>query len=456
MAWYNSAKDLGNSIVKNKSIVDKTIGKTLAGGSKDAGALGVGQYKTGPTQINEGAFTSTAASDARRGELAKALGQFNGRAAPTMSAAQINTAQANQSRDIQSGLAGNLQARVNGTGGPSLAAQQQQQGLNQALANTLAQAASTRGVNPALALRMSQQNNTAAQQNATTQGGILRAQEQQAAENQLAGLSGTMRTQDMDLAGAQAQLNQQANANNQQATLANRGLNDAQVAAIRSQQLGLDEADRQAAMDLGKLRVNEGVGVGNINNQAYSDASGRRANALGGIAGGLAQMFSDKNLKTDIKPAHLSTDINMPNFALPQTKKGGAGLGSALSSLMGGTGGMGGGGLGSAAAGAAGIFSDENSKEGITEASAKDFIGKLKAYNYDYKNPEHGEGRQLGVMAQDLEKSKEGKKMVENTPEGKMVDFGKGGGIIVATQAMLNERLNGLEKALKSKLKGAA
>ena len=45
-------------------------------------------------------------------------------------------------------------------------------------------------------------------------------------------------------------------------------------------------------------------------------------------------------------------------------------------------------------------------------------------------------------MAQDLEKTQLGKQMVENTPEGKQVNFGKGLGLVMASQARLNERLN--------------
>jgi len=53
-------------------------------------------------------------------------------------------------------------------------------------------------------------------------------------------------------------------------------------------------------------------------------------------------------------------------------------------------------------------------------------------------------------MAQDLEKAgKIGKSMVKNTEYGKMVDYGKGFGSILAAQVQLNERLKELEKKKK-------
>jgi hypothetical protein len=79
----------------------------------------------------------------------------------------------------------------------------------------------------------------------------------------------------------------------------------------------------------------------------------------------------------------------------------------------------------------------------------KNFLDKLKAYSYEYKNPElpgAGEGRHLSVMAQDLEKAGPvGRSMVMETPQGKMVDYGKGFGAILAAQADLNGRLNDIE-----------
>lgn len=91
-------------------------------------------------------------------------------------------------------------------------------------------------------------------------------------------------------------------------------------------------------------------------------------------------------------------------------------------------------------------MSDEKKKTNIEDYSSEEFLDKLKPYTYDYKNPEKdGEGRQAGVMAQDLEKTEVGKQSVIDTDEGKMVDYNKLGSTMLASLVELNERLKKLE-----------
>ena len=75
----------------------------------------------------------------------------------------------------------------------------------------------------------------------------------------------------------------------------------------------------------------------------------------------------------------------------------------------------------------ASYISDKNLKKDIKggEADVDEMLDKLKPYSYKYKDPKHGEGDQNSVMAQDLEKSKLGKKMVVNTSQGKVIDYTK-------------------------------
>ena len=96
-------------------------------------------------------------------------------------------------------------------------------------------------------------------------------------------------------------------------------------------------------------------------------------------------------------------------------------------------------------------MSDRGLKKNVRSAKDKDllssveidgFLGTLSPKQYNYKDKNHGEGKQVGIMAQDLEKTQLGKQMVENTPEGKQVNFGKGLGLVMTSQARLNERLN--------------
>lgn len=122
--------------------------------------------------------------------------------------------------------------------------------------------------------------------------------------------------------------------------------------------------------------------------------------------------------------------------------------------------GMSGGGsgiLGSIAKGAmqAGVsalmMSDERVKKEV-EPGAKPvqrFMDKLRAHEYRYKNPEQpgaGKGKFVSPMAQELEDAGPvGKSMVEDTPDGKMVNYGRGLATMLAAQADMHQRLKQLE-----------
>ena len=118
------------------------------------------------------------------------------------------------------------------------------------------------------------------------------------------------------------------------------------------------------------------------------------------------------------------------------------------------------GGLISGLGAAAIMASDENMKKNIKsadEGKLKDFIDKLKAYQYEYKDEKHGEGEHSSVMAQDLEKSDLGSTAVIETPEGKMVDYGKLMAPMLAHHKVLSDKVSDLEMALKArKGKGAS
>lgn len=107
--------------------------------------------------------------------------------------------------------------------------------------------------------------------------------------------------------------------------------------------------------------------------------------------------------------------------------------------------------------GGAGPNSDVSLKENMnqTEKSGsemvEEFLDALKSYTYNYKDKENNgqknpEGKVTSVMAQDLEKSKLGKQMVTEGPEGKMVNYGQGMAPLFAAIAELNQRTKKLEK----------
>lgn len=90
-------------------------------------------------------------------------------------------------------------------------------------------------------------------------------------------------------------------------------------------------------------------------------------------------------------------------------------------------------------------FSDERLKKDVEPFDASEFLDSLTGYKYTYKKPSMGEGKQVGVMAQDLEKTVP--QVVKDTPEGKVVDYSPKaiGGPILASLADINERLKKIE-----------
>jgi hypothetical protein len=101
--------------------------------------------------------------------------------------------------------------------------------------------------------------------------------------------------------------------------------------------------------------------------------------------------------------------------------------------------------------------SDVSLKENMSQTEksgsemVEEFLDALKSYTYNYKDKENNgqknpEGKVTSVMAQDLEKSKLGKQMVTDGPEGKMVNYGQGMAPLFAAIAELNQRTKKLEK----------
>lgn len=94
----------------------------------------------------------------------------------------------------------------------------------------------------------------------------------------------------------------------------------------------------------------------------------------------------------------------------------------------------------------AAAFSDRRLKKNVAKADdgARLKLEALQAYAYDYKNKKHGKERQLGVMAQDLEKAGLGQAVID-TPEGKIVHGAKLAGANTAMLAALGKRVSELE-----------
>lgn len=134
--------------------------------------------------------------------------------------------------------------------------------------------------------------------------------------------------------------------------------------------------NQQAGMNYGNNVSENQIGFGNAQAAAYIGDANRNAGMFNNLmqAGATAVKASDRRLKRDIKPI---------------------------------------------------------SKEDLDELRAC-----VKAFEYRYKNEKHGAGLQLGVMAQDLEKSKLGRQIVKEDAQGnKFIDLGEAVSVILASWA---------------------
>lgn len=212
------------------------IADFFAGGSKDTDRINaLSNLQFGPTtnlDLN----------------LQKYLDQSNAVRAPASADSSF--------RQGQQDLVSALQAQSSGQG-PSLAQMQLQQGTDQALAAQAAQAASARGVDPALAQRLALQNSANIQQQQAGQSGMLRLQEQQQSQNALAQALQGARSQDLNV----AQMGQQEQARK-----------DAFLQALMGQALARDQSAAQT-------RLSGLQGAGNL----YESGSNRASQGIGSL-----------------------------------------------------------------------------------------------------------------------------------------------------------------------------
>lgn len=459
------------------------VGDALSGTSKDAGILGVGQFKPGKYKIKDKAFTDDKDIEKEKRLVQKRQRAVSARQAPEMQAAdiggaaQIDTGAQEEFRQRQIALADQLAAQARGEG-PSLASMQLQEGRDANIAQAMALAASQRGQTAGQGLRQIAEQATQATSQAAADAARARVAEQLAAREQLAGVAQTGRAADIGLATDQAALEQEeairqaelaqsAAGSNLESALETQRLKDAMSQFHTGAELGLGLEEREAARDLERLKAEQELGVQGVAQKAYEGASGRRGSLLAGIGEGIASVFSDVTLKKNIKDGEdgvmdmldrVNADSNAPMTNGHRRLGKSIGKMSAPLGDMIGMGGDGGGGfmkmLGSLVGGAA-AASDRDLKKNLEEDPEKldEFLNAIKAYEYEYKDKEHGEGKYISPMAQDLEKSEIGKSMVLDTPEGKMVDYGRAAGSMLAATAMLNNKVDDLEEQLAEALK---
>lgn len=208
------------------------------------------------------------------------LGTVGDRQAPTSTAAQLGPAaqldgsmQAD-ARNQMGGVASQLQRIMSGqqAGAGELAVNRQ---VGQATAAQQAAARSSRGANAALAARQAARNTADIGVAGAGQAAQAQMQDQQGATSQLGSLLGGMRGQDIDMASQNAQLtqqqrvqqgafNQQTGLANQQAQLAQTGMNDQANLGYLSQLLGVDQAQLNAMLAKQQIALQDKGHLGSL------------------------------------------------------------------------------------------------------------------------------------------------------------------------------------------------
>ena len=270
------------------------IGTAIAPGIGTAigaglGALG-GIFAGGDDEPKIGEADRDAFADqnaaSNRAILESRIGGVQGQQANLANAAQINMTPQDQYRAQQSQLANSLMAQYTGQA-PTTAEQVYGRNLDKALASNMAMAASARGgANPALLNKALLNANAQQQQGALADTAIAAQQERAGLANALAGITTGARGQDIGLAQTQAGLQQQvaianAAAQNQQQMQANE-----LVAKYTAMGLSIDQAQFMANQEL--VRMGKNLEAGNV--AASNQAFGANLGAIGSLAASAATM----------------------------------------------------------------------------------------------------------------------------------------------------------------------
>jgi hypothetical protein len=263
--------------------------------------------------------------------------------------------------------------------------------------------------------------------------------------------------------------NQSSVFNQLQNVASGQGPNPAQTALANAtgqnvqQQAALMGSQRGTGANAGMLARQAASQGANTQQQAAGQAANMQANQslgalnqMGGIAGqqvnqqaGALQNYNQfaqnnqaaqMNAQNAFNQNNVSMQSNMnnanANIAAGNQKAQGDLLGGVMS------------GVGNAVSAVA--MSDERAKKNVSNGGAQvqQFLDNTGAHQYEYKDPSQpgaSPGTHISPMAQELEKSQLGRPLVQNTPNGKMVDYAKAAPVMMAALAQINERLNAME-----------
>ena len=358
--------------------------KGIEGAFKDA-MPGVNKFKAKAYPYNPAAFVDPNL-EANRTKFQQGLIDARNRTAPSAGAASVNQVPQAQFRKGQMDLVAALQAQAAGQG-PSLANAQLRQATDRNISQSMALQNSARGGNPAMAARNIGNQAANLNQQAAGQSAINRMQEQATAREQLASVLGAGRAADIGLATSDAGFAQQSGLANQDAGLRQTAMNDDMSRYYNTAGMTIEQQQIANNILLEQLRGNQSLGVAGIKAGVDAGNAANEANLLtGGLAAGgsvAAAALSDKRAKKNIS--------------------------------------------------------------GVSDDSMDEFLDALEGRNFSYKDSRNGEGRRVGIMAQDIEGTDIGSTFVRETPEGKKLDMAGGFGAVLAALGELNQRLDEID-----------
>lgn len=312
----------------------------------------------------------------------------------------IRTGPQEEFRQSQADLLSALQKQARGEG-PSVATEQLKAARDQSIRQQMAAAASNQGVDPAVAAKMAAEQATQTNLQTGQQIAQAKLQEQTAAQQQIAGLAGQARTQDIGLATDQAKMNQATTLANLQAEQQQREYNDRMTQYYMSMGFQRDQAIQAAQADWEKF-------------QAQTHMAGE------------AQEAQHRALLAGLTQEGVKSQHQLIGSGL---QVGGQFLGQG--------------------AGAIAALSDKRGKKDITKEKVSSFLDALQSAGWTYKDPSDGEGKHYGVMAQDLLKTKVGRSMVDKQPDGRLgIDVIDSIGPILASLSEMKKRLDHIDARL--------
>lgn len=335
-----------------------------------------------------------------------------------------------EARNRQNNAIGMIQAAAEGRT-PSVAEMQGNRQIGQLQSNIMGNAAAMgRGGNTALALRSAIMSAGRLGGDAVANAAMQRAAEQAQSRGQLVNAIEAQRGADIGVAGQ-----------NQQSQLATAG-QDIQRMATAAGQAG-NILGNVAGADLGAAQANQQAAIQNRsqNIAETQGARGQLADVLQtGRAADLNAAQANQQSQITTRGQNIQQTQNQAQNALEANKNQASAAGAqfnAETAQKQQTGNLISTGLG--------LLSDKRAKEDIKPAKSgmfREFLSAINPSSYRYKGSDRPE---IGVVAQDVEKSEVGRAMVSQTPSGKAIDVPRATGALMAALADVNKRVDKLE-----------